>query len=175
MEEKTLESKTVFAGRIITVKVDRVSLTNGRTSLREVVLHPGAVAVLPLFDNGDVVLVKQFRYPVGEVLIEVPAGKLDLGEKPEQCALRELREETGINAGKLEYVGFLYTSPGFSNERIHLYIAEELSQHEQDLDVDEIVETIRLPLKDALRMCIDGEITDAKTVALLSLAFLKRG
>ncbi|WP_448523724.1 NUDIX domain-containing protein [Pseudothermotoga sp.] len=174
MEEKTIESKVVFAGRIITVKVDRVLLKNDRTSFREVVLHPGAVAVLPIFENGDVVLVKQFRYPIKEVLIEVPAGKLDQGEDPKECALRELREETGIRAEKLHCVGFIYTSPGFSNEKIHLYIAEQLSQSEQQLDFDEIVETIRLPLKDAFKMCMEGKITDAKTIALLSIAFLKR-
>lgn len=175
MEEKTIESQVVFTGRIITVKVDRVLLQNGRTSTREVVLHPGAVAVLPIFDNGEVVLVKQFRYPVKETLIEVPAGKLDQGEAPDECALRELREETGLLAGKLRYVGFIYTSPGFSDEKIHLYIAEQLSQFDQEPDYDEILETVRLPLEEAFKMCVEGKITDAKTIALLSFAFLKRG
>jgi len=175
LKEKTLISQTVFTGRIITVKVDRVELVNGRTSSREVVLHPGAVAILPIFENNDIVLVKQFRYPVGEELLEVPAGKLDQGESAEMCALRELREETGLVSRKLSYLGFIYTSPGFSNEKIHLYLAQDLIQLEQQLESDEILETVRLPLEEALKMCKEGKIIDAKTVVLISLLSLKRG
>lgn len=174
MREKTLVSQTVFAGKIITVKVDQVELGNGRTSSREVVLHPGAVAVLPLFESGEVVLVKQFRYPIGEELLEVPAGKLDRDESTDECALRELREETGLLSGKLSYLGFIYTSPGFSSEKIHLYLAEDLMQLEQQLDPDEILETVKLPLNEAVRMCQEGKINDAKTVALIFLASMRR-
>lgn len=174
MREKTLVSRTVFAGKIITVKVDQVELGNGRTSSREVVLHPGAVAVLPLFESGEVVLVKQFRYPIGEELLEVPAGKLDRDESTDECALRELREETGLLSRKLSYLGFIYTSPGFSSEKIHLYLAEDLMQLEQQLDPDEILETVKLPLNEAMRMCQEGKINDAKTVALIFLASMRR-
>ncbi|MEN3008865.1 NUDIX hydrolase [Pseudothermotoga sp.] len=174
LREKTLVSQTVFAGKIITVKVDQVELGNGRTSSREVVLHPGAVAVLPLFESGEVVLVKQFRYPIGEELLEVPAGKLDRDESTDECALRELREETGLLSGKLSYLGFIYTSPGFSSEKIHLYLAEDLMQLEQQLDPDEILETVKLPLNEAVRMCQEGKINDAKTVALIFLASMRR-
>ncbi|MCS7174278.1 NUDIX domain-containing protein [Pseudothermotoga sp.] len=174
MREKTLVSRTVFAGKIITVKVDQVELGNGRTSSREVVLHPGAVAVLPLFESGEVVLVKQFRYPIGEELLEVPAGKLDRDESTDECALRELREETGLLSRKLSYLGFIYTSPGFSSEKIHLYLAEDLMQLEQQLDPDEILETVKLPLNEAVRMCQEGKINDAKTVALIFLASMRR-
>ncbi len=170
MSEKVLKSQQIFKGRILTVKVDEVLLQNGYRSTREVVMHPGAVAVLPVLADGNVVLVKQFRYPVGAELIEVPAGKLDENELPEACALRELEEETGYRAQKLEYMGYIFTTPGFSNEKIHLYVAENLVKTEQNLDQDELLKVEIFRPDEVLNMCLSGKIVDAKTLSLVFLA-----
>ncbi|HOJ87841.1 MAG TPA: NUDIX hydrolase [Pseudothermotoga sp.] len=170
LSEKLLESQQIFKGKILTVKVDQVLLQNGYRSTREVVFHPGAVAVLPILQDGSVILVKQFRYPVGTELLEVPAGKLDENESPEECASRELEEETGFKALKMEYVGYIYTTPGFSNEKIYLYLAQDLVKTEQNLDQDEILKVEILRPSEVLVKCLDGQIVDAKTLSLVFLA-----
>lgn len=170
MSEKVLESQQIFKGRILTIKVDQVLLQNGCKSTREVVFHPGAVAVLPILADRSIVLVKQFRYPVGTELLEVPAGKLDENESPEECALRELEEETGYKAQKIEYIGYIFTTPGFSNEKIYLYVAENLIKTEQNLDQDELLKVEILQPQDVLNKCLNGEIVDAKTLSLVFLA-----
>lgn len=170
MSEKVLESQQIFKGRILTVRVDQVILQNGCKSTREVVFHPGAVAVLPILTDGNLILVKQFRYPVGTELLEVPAGKLDENESPEECALRELEEETGYKARKIEYIGYIYTTPGFSNEKIYLYVATDLIKTEQNLDQDELLRVEVLQPQEVLAKCLNGEIIDAKTLSLVFLA-----
>ncbi len=170
MAEKLLESQQIFKGKILTVKIDQVLLQNGNKSTREVVFHPGAVAVLPILANGDLILVKQFRYPVGVELLEVPAGKLDENESPKECALRELEEETGYKAQRIEYIGYIFTTPGFSNEKIYLYVAMDLIKTVQNLDQDELLKVEILRPQEVLNKCLNGEIIDAKTLSLLFLA-----
>jgi ADP-ribose pyrophosphatase len=163
--ERRIGGREIFHGRIITVKEDRVELPDGRASTREVVLHPGAVAILPLDETGNIVMVRQFRYTVGEVLLEAPAGKLEPGEDPLTCAARELAEETGLAAQRLTCLTRFYTSPGFSNELIHLFLAEGLTQAKAGTaDDEEFIEVVRVPLPEAVAMVHDGRIKNAITV-----------
>lgn len=163
--EKTVESQTVFQGRIVTVKLDKAQLPNGRLTSREVVEHPGGVAVLPLDANGCVTLVRQFRYPFQRVLLELPAGKLEKGEDHRACGLRELEEETGMTAGEFTYLGGLYLSPGYSSEVLHLYLARELRQGTSHPDEGEFLNVEKMPFQELLDRVMAGEIHDAKTVA----------
>ena len=165
--EKTLESQTLFEGRIVTVKLDKAQLVNGAVVSREVVEHPGGVCILPLFDDGTVSIVRQFHYPFQQVVTELPAGKLEKGEAHRPAALRELEEEVGVTCGKLTYLGCLYLSPGFSSEVLHMYLARELTQGQCHPDEDEFLEVERIPFAQLFQMVMSGEITDAKTVALV--------
>lgn len=169
MEEKVIESRTVFQGRLLSLRVDKVELQSGVISTREVVVHRGAVAILPVLPTGDVLLVRQFRLPAGKVLLEIPAGTLSPGEEPLECAKRELKEETGYSAGKWRKLTTLFLAPGYSTERIHIFLAEELFSGETDLDEDEIIALAPTPLERALEMVVNGEIEDAKTACALLL------
>ncbi|SCM80359.1 ADP-ribose pyrophosphatase [uncultured Sporomusa sp.] len=168
--EKPVSSNRLFEGKIINLRRDEVMLPNGRTVTREVVEHPGAVAVVPITKTGQVVLVRQFRHPVGRIILEVPAGKLDRNEKPEDCALRELAEETGFVANKLHKLTSMYTTPGFSNEVIHLYLAEDLVESDQRPDEDEFIKTEQYTPEQIRQMIRSGEICDAKSLVALCLA-----
>ena len=165
--EKTVESRVLFEGKIITVRLDKAELPNGRVASREVVEHPGGVAILPLFDDGTVSLVRQFRYPFQEVVAELPAGKLERGEDHRPAALRELEEEVGVRAGELIYLGYLYTSPGFSTEVLHMYLARDLEPGVCHPDDDEFLECERIPFDQLVEQVVSGVICDAKTVALV--------
>ncbi len=172
--EKTLESKTLYKGRIINLRLDSVVLENGNTALREVVEHPGAVGIVALKENGDIVMVKQYRKAADQVLLELPAGKLEPGEDPADCAARELTEETGYIAGDLRYLVSFYTSPGFSNEVMHMFLATGLREGENDPDDDEMVETVEISPDRAMDMILEGEIKDGKTIAgILLLGIVK--
>jgi len=162
--ERTLETKEIYNGKIVKLRVDKVELPNGNTSSREIVEHPGAVCILPLKEDGRVVLVNQFRKPIEKILLELPAGKLEKGEKPEACAVRELTEETGYRAGKMEYIFSFYTTPGFSNEILHLFLATELIPGECNPDGDEMVEVVEIELGELVDMITKGEIKDSKTI-----------
>ena len=162
--EKTVESQVLFSGKIITVRLDRAQLPNGRIASREVVEHPGGVAILPLFDDGTVPLVRQFRYPMQREMLEVPAGKLEYGEKPLPAAERELGEETGLTAGRMVYLGECCTSPGFSTEVLHIYLALELRRGEAHPDEDEFLNVEKHSLETLTDMVMAGEIDDAKTI-----------
>ena len=168
--EKPVSSNRLFEGKIINLRRDEVILPNGRTATRGVVEHPGAVAVVPITKTGQVVLVRQFRHPVGRIILEVPAGKLDRNEKPEDCALRELAEETGFVANKLRKLTSMYTTPGFSNEVIHLYLAEDLVESDQRPDEDEFIKTEQYSPEQIRQMIKSGEICDAKSLVALCLA-----
>lgn len=177
LEEKTLHVESLYEGRIITLKRHRVRLPNGQESWREVVEHPGAVAVLPVLADGRLLLIRQYRKAVEEVLIEVPAGKLESGEAPEVAVRRELWEETGLVAERLEFLFSFYTSPGFANEKIFLYLAwvgnSDVSQP-PGLDADEFVQPLRLTLEEGLHWVADGRIHDAKTILALQALQMMR-
>lgn len=170
MKETTLESKQIFKGRLISVRVDSVRLPDGRVSVREVVEHPGAIAVVPVDEEGNVVLVQQFRYAAGDLLLEIPAGTLEEGESPEDCARRELQEEIGCFPGSLEKLFEVYLAPGYSTELIHYFLATGLTPSVAVHDHDEFIKVHRIPLLEALKMIDAGQIRDAKTVAGIALA-----
>ncbi|MDR3593023.1 MAG: NUDIX hydrolase [Negativicutes bacterium] len=170
LTETKVESQKIFSGKILNVRLDRVLLPNGQESTREVVDHPGAVAVVPVTDDGRVILVKQYRYPVEEILLEIPAGKLDPGEDPDDCAKRELEEETGYVAGRLEKLTSIYTAPGFTNEIIHLYIARDLVEAVQKLDGDEFIDIELFSAAQLKEMVANRTLKDAKTLTGLFLA-----
>lgn len=165
LEEKTLSTKHVYQGKILNLRVDQITLPNGKEAAREVVEFSQAVAVVALKENNDVLLVSQYRYPVGEVLIEIPAGKLDRDESPEQCARRELQEETGYTAKHLAKICEFYTTPGFSTELMHIFYATGLSEGEQSPDEDEFVKVSEVPYAEAIKMIHAGKIRDGKTIA----------
>jgi ADP-ribose pyrophosphatase len=175
MDFELIESRTVFDGRVLGLSVDRVRLANGRTSELEVVRHPGAVAIAPLTARGELLFVRQFRYAIGEWLFEVPAGKLDPGEDPEAAAVRELEEETGFRAGSIEALGRVWTTPGFSNEAIWLYLARDLAPSRQALEDDEVLTVERVPLAVAIEQALDGSLFDSKSVCCVLRAARRLG
>lgn len=166
MIEKTLSQKYHFKGKIMNMREDEV-IVGERKTTREVCEHCDGVAVLPITEDGDVILVSQYRYPFGVEVLEAPAGKVEPGEEHFNCGVRELSEETGYSAEKMEYLGFVYPSPGCMTERIHLYIARELSEGETHPDEGEFVEVKRFPLSEVIKMCDEGKIDDAKTAVLI--------
>ena len=174
MEEKTLSSEYRFKGRIMNVRVDAVDV-GGRKSTREVCEHCDGVAVLPITEEGKIVLVSQFRYPFEKVITEAPAGKVDGDEAHFDCAVRELSEETGYTAEKMEYLGFCYPSPGCFTEKLHLYIARGLKEGAAHPDEGEYVDVSFVDIKEAVAMCEDGRISDAKTVILILRAARQLG
>jgi len=170
LTEKKLDSKIVYDGKLLTVYCDKVELPNGREARREFIRHPGAVAVVPVTPEGNIVLVRQYRYPVGKTMLEVPAGKLDKGEHPDACARRELEEETGYVAHQIKRLSSIYTTPGFTDEVIHLYIAEQLTLAKQCPDEDEFLD-VEVYTKEQIRIMMnDGTINDAKSMLALLLA-----
>ena len=162
--EKKLSSEKIFDGVLLHVRRDRIELPNGHESTREWIEHPGASAVIPLLPDGNIILVKQYRYPVGQVTLEIPAGKLDIpGEDPIECAKRELSEETGYSAEKIWKLTTIATTVGFSNEWIHIYAATGLTVGKQHPDEDEFINCMKVPLTEAVAMVERGEIFDAKS------------
>ena len=167
LEEKTLTSETVFKGRIITVKKDVALLPDGNKASREYITHPGGVCVVPLTDNNEVLMVKQYRYPYSEVVLEIPAGKKDIGEEPFTTGKRELKEETGATAKEYIDLGELYPSPGYCGEIIWMYGAKGLEFGDVSPDEDEFLEVEKVPLEKAVEMILSGKIKDAKTQAAI--------
>jgi ADP-ribose pyrophosphatase len=166
LEEKTIRSEKVFSGNVISLFLEDVELPNGKTSKREIIKHPGAVAIIAITDENKIVMVEQFRKALERTIVEIPAGKLEKGEEPDACARRELEEETGYECQSLEWLVSFYTSPGFSNEIVHLYIARSLAKKENSapLDEDEFVNLEELSLDEAMQMIKDQKIYDAKTI-----------
>ena len=163
-----LMSKTIFRGRIFDVALDTVR-EDDLQYVREVVQHPGGAAAVALFDDGTVALVRQYRHPTGRYVLELPAGRLNPDEPPEVCAARELTEEIGVRAGRIEKLAEFFTTPGFCGEKLWVYLATELTTVGQNLEDDELITVLRLPLSEALEMCRDGRIEDAKTIIGLML------
>lgn len=166
--EKQLASKQIFDGKVVKLFVDDIELPNGKGAFREVVRHPGAVCVIPITDEGEVIMVKQFRYPFSSVLLEIPAGKLEIGEDPLDAVKRELEEESGVVAENVEFIGMTYTTVAFTDEKIYTYMATGLSYTEAHPDEDEFLEVVKIPLDALVEMVMTGEIKDSKTqVAIL--------
>lgn len=166
--EKQLASKQIFDGKVVKLFVDDIELPNGKGAFREVVRHPGAVCVIPITDEGEVIMVRQFRYPFSSVLLEIPAGKLEIGEDPLDAVKRELEEESGVVAENVEFIGMTYTTVAFTDEKIYTYMATGLSYTESHPDEDEFLEVVKIPLGTLVEMVMTGEIKDSKTqVAIL--------
>lgn len=164
---QTLQRTELWRGSVGSFGIEKVSLPNGREANLAVLDHPGAAAVVPFLDDGQIILLWQYRHAAGGMIWEIPAGKLEPDEDPLTCVHRELVEETGYRAQKIEQTGMIFTTPGFSNERIYLFCAYDLSPGERSLDVDEVIEAHPFPLEKVIAMVNSGEITDAKTIAAL--------
>ena len=172
--EKRISGELIYDGIVLHVFRDEIEQSTGMRSVREFVKHNGAVCVIPVTNDGEIICVRQYRYAQGRTVLEIPAGKLDTKDEiPEEAAKRELREETGFHAGKLTYLGIMQGSPAILDERIHMYLAEELEGGECEPDEDEILEIVKIPLDKLLDMVMNGEIQDAKTqIAVLKTHYL---
>lgn len=174
--EEAVSSEEIFKGKIVHLFRDTVRLPNGKEATREVMRHAGAAAVVPLTDDGDVILVRQYRYPFAQVMLEIPAGKLDSGEDPLVCAKRELLEETGVDAKEFVYLGAFYPSVAMLDEVIHLYLARNFTKGEANLDADEFLHVEQRPLSEVVEQVMRGEIPDGKTqAAILKAHYLLAG
>jgi len=162
--------REIYRGRVVHLVVESFTMPDGRPVTLELVRHPGAAAVVPLTADGEVLLIRQYRHAAGGFIYEVPAGKLDGGESPDRCAARELVEEAGVRAGSLEPLGSILTTPGFTDEVIHLFLARDLQPAEQRLDADELLSVEKIPFARALDLCVRGELRDAKSICALMLA-----
>ena len=165
--------KHIYSGKVLQFNIDTVRLPNGATAELEMIRHPGAAAVVPIKDDGTVVLIRQFRHAAGGFIYEIPAGKLHLGEDPIDCASRELEEEIGYRPGNLELLTSIFTAPGFTDEVIHIYKGTELAKGQQHLDTDEVLEVLEWPLEKAISEIKNGTIRDAKTMIGLQMVYLK--
>ena len=172
LEETKLSSTEIFDGVAIHLYRDEILLPNGNKGVREVIRHPGAVCVIPITEDGDVIFVNQFRYAFNKVTLEIPAGKLNPGENHYECGLRELEEETGCKTDNYRYLGCMYPTPAYCSEIIHMYLATELSKGEQKLDEDEFVDVEKMPLSDAVKEIMNGNITDGKTQTAILKAYI---
>lgn len=170
LEEKFIKTEHVFDGRLLKVRKDTVLLPNGKEATREWIEHPGAVAVVPILNDGRIAMVKQYRYPMGKITLEIPAGKLDQGEAPDKCVARELKEETGYTANKIRKIATIGTTMAFSNEVIHLYIAEDLVEGEACPDEDEFINVEKYTKEELHTMIKDGMIDDAKSLVAILMA-----
>ncbi len=166
-------TKQIYKGRIVNLNLETVTLPNGATVELEIIHHPGAAAVVPMKDDRIVILIRQYRHAVGGYIYEIPAGKLHPGEDPRECAARELEEEIGYKAGRLDHVTSTYTTPGFTDEVIHIYKATQLQRGTQNLGHDEVLEIAEFPLEKTIAMIRDGVIKDAKTIVGLQCVYLQ--
>lgn len=171
-EEKTLNSKVVYEGKVVTVIKDDVEVADGHKSFREVVLHSGGVVVVAQKDNDTILLVKQYRYPLKKVNLELPAGKLEIGENPDEACKRELEEETGYIAKNWKSLGYINTTPGICTEKLYLYLAQNLEFVGEHPDEGEILKCDEYKLSEVFKMIQNGEINDSKTICALTRAFL---
>ena len=167
--EKTVKSEHIYGGKVVDLWLDTVVLPDGKEATREVINHPGGVCVLAVDENNNVLTVRQYRKAIDGVMLEIPAGKLEYGEDVEEAAMRELREETGVIAGNMVYMGYFHPTPAYCKEKIHMYFANNLKKTKTDLDEDEFVEASSMSFEELYKMVLSNEVTDGKTV----LAVLK--
>ncbi len=165
LEEKKLGEEQIFHGYVVDLTVDTVSLPDGTTGKREVVHHNGGVTVLPIDEDGNIIMVRQWRHPIGKAILEIPAGKLEKGEDPYDAGLRELREETGYTCSEYRYLGMIYASPGYCTEKLYLYLARGLTPGDTDLDEGEFVHVEKIPFDTVVDMILRDELHDSKTIA----------
>lgn len=171
LQEKTIASNVVYEGPIFTITHDTAELENGKTAVRDVLHHFGGVCVIPVTDNNEILLVRQFRYPFSRTTLEIPAGKLEKGESHAECGRRELLEETGCVCSEYTYLGEMLPTPAYNSEITHIYLAKGLSFEKQQLDTDEFLDVEKIPLSAAVQQVMDGTITDGKTqIAILKAA-----
>ena len=163
-EEKTMKSEKLYEGKIINLRIDTVELPDKKYSKREIVEHPGGVAIVGVTDENEILLVKQYRKAADRVLLELPAGKLEVNEEPKETAFKELKEETGYRAEKLEYLLEFYTSPGFSTEKVYIFLAENMEKGEQELEAGEFIDVESYKIDDLIDMINKGDIIDSKTI-----------
>lgn len=168
--EKTMKSEKVYEGKILNLRIDTVELPDKKYSKREIVEHPGAVSIIPINENNEVYLVKQYRKAIDKEILEIPAGKIEIGEEPKDCAIRELKEETGLEAESIDYMFEFYTSPGFSNEKMYLFIAKGLIKGEATPDTDEYIDIEKIHLDELINMVKNGQISDSKTLVGILMA-----
>ena len=172
--EKTISSKYIFEGQVVRLRYDEVELPDGSFSTREIVEHNGGVAVAAITDNDEIILVRQYRHPYGEVILEIPAGKMEKGEDPFECGKRELKEEAGAEAQHYELLAVDYPSPGYCGEKIYIYYAEKLTFGEAQLDEGEFLDVLFIPFQKAVEMVMSGEIKDSKTqIAILKIKAMR--
>jgi ADP-ribose pyrophosphatase len=169
MEQRT-STKRIYEGKVLNLRVDDVRLENGKPGRREVVEHHGAAAIVPILEGGEVILVRQYRYPIGTDLLEIPAGTLNENEDPETCAVRELEEETGYRCSEIAKLAECFVAPGYSTEKIHIYLAKGLTKTQTSMDEDESIVLEHFPFQEALRKIRAGEIQDAKSIVGLQTA-----
>ncbi len=170
MSYQLIQSKPIYQGRVFSVRKDEVRLPNGHVSELDIVDHPGAVILLPVDQDGRIWFIRQFRYSAGEILLELPAGTMEAGETAENCALREIREETGMRAGRIQKIGEFFMAPGYSNEYLYLFLAEDLAPDPLKGDEDEVIQVEPMEISQAFKMAEGGEVRDAKTLAALLIA-----
>lgn len=170
LREQTLSSKNIYEGCIFTVTQDIAKLENDALAQRDVIRHPGGVCVIPVTEDNEIYMVKQFRYPFSEITTEVPAGKLEYGEAHYDCGKRELLEETGFNCSEYVFLGELYPTPAYNTEIIYMYLAKGLVQDKQNLDEDEFIDVVKIPLEKAVDMVMNNEIKDGKTKLIILMA-----
>ncbi|MCX8130189.1 MAG: NUDIX hydrolase [Clostridia bacterium] len=163
-EEKTISTKQIYKGNVINVEFMKVCLPNGKEATRDIVRHPGASVVIPISDDGSLYMVRQFRKPIDQESLEIPAGKLDEGECPEECAKRELKEETGLESDNIKHIVSIHSTPGFSDEILHMYVAKGLKEGNSCADEDEFISTEKIEVNKLMDMVLRHEITDAKTI-----------
>ena len=164
MREEVVSSKAIYEGKILRIKLDEVKLPNGYVTVREIVEHPNAVALIPIDSDGKIIMINQYRHSAQEVLLEIPAGTMEKNETPEECAKRELLEETGYEAKKLKKIFSCYLAPGYSTEFIHIFLATDLIYKGQKTEADEQIKVVKLSLKEALEKIKKNEVKDAKTI-----------
>ncbi|MCF6462043.1 NUDIX hydrolase [Clostridium sp. Cult1] len=169
-EEKTMKSEKIYEGKILNLRIDTVELPDKKYSKREIIEHPGSVGIVPITEDGYMILVEQFRKPVEKMLLEIPAGKIEINEEPKETAFRELVEETGYTAKKMEYIFEFYTSPGFSDEKIYLFLATQLELGQEKPMEDEYIEIKKVSIEDLINMVNRGQITDSKTIISIYFA-----